>query len=372
MQNSAMQIEIVTSNSGFDSLRDSWEALTGTASNYRIFNSFDCNRLWWDHHQHLGDLSIFVAIEKQQVLGVAPLYRHTSRRFGFLSLDTLSFIGRGASTTPDDLDFIVDPDHGDTVREALLTAIFSDTTIKRLHLRDLPVNSKTLSALDSFLSINMDRHVVRKGPVQTRLYQQLPDSWQDYLSSQSRNFRKQFKRRNNRLQRTGKAGFTLCHTPDEINQTFDALIKLHHARWDSKSAADNSAGSESFDEDSYLSFHREFAQTLGRKGQLWMQRFELDKELVGVEYAFSHNRCLYLFQTGFLPQYSQLAPGHIMMSRLIESAIQAGILEIDLLKGDYPYKQSYAGDTRDSQDIEILRGWPAVLLGRLASLFGRL
>ncbi len=354
-----MRIEIINTDSGFDSLRDSWERLTDNTPNYGIFNSFDCNRLWWKHHQHLGELSIFVAIENEQVIGIAPLYRHTSRRFGFLTLNTLSFIGRGASTTPDDLDLIVDASNATHTLKALCQAVFADPDIKRIHLRDVPLTSKTPDIITSFLADNPGHKkssTVRSGPTQTRLYEDLPADWQTYLSAQSRNFRKQVKRRNNRLQRTGTARFPLCKTPDEIAATFDALVELHHSRWDSKSQTDDHTGSESFTESSYLSFHRDLTDTLGQKDRLWLQRFELDGQLIGVEYAFSYNNRLYLFQTGFLPEYNHLAPGHLMMSQLIEKAITAGIKEIDLLKGDYEYKQSYAGKRRESLDIEILRG----------------
>jgi len=45
-----------------------------------------------------------------------------------------------------------------------------------------------------------------------------------------------------------------------------------------------------------------------------------------------------------------------MMSRLIEMAIEAGIQEIDLLKGDYEYKDSYASEIRLTVDVDVVQG----------------
>jgi len=89
----------------------------------------------------------------------------------------------------------------------------------------------------------------------------------------------------------------------------------------------------------------------------------LDDDIIGVEYGFSHNTQVSLFQTGFSPAHSQLAPGHLMMCRLISLAIEAGMTEVDLLKGDYEYKQSYADTSRFHCDVDIvLSPLPSLLL----------
>ena len=95
---------------------------------------------------------------------------------------------------------------------------------------------------------------------------------------------------------------------------------------------------------------------------------ELNDEVVGVEYAFEYNKRLSLFQTGFDPEQAHLAPGHLMMARLIEMAIDAGIQELDLLKGDYDYKDSYASQKRFTVDVDVVQGPVASTLYRLIAL----
>ena len=362
-----MDIHIVTTAADFDALQQSWESLTYANSQYGIFNSYLCNRLWWAHHQHLGTLSIFVARDAGQVVGIAPLYRLQTRRLRKIQLETLSFLGRGASTTPDDLDLIVAKENGETITRHLLQHILSDSSLQRLHLRDLPSTSYTKNILqqmagsdgesDSDNATTAPRTIQISHPT-SRACQTLPDTWSDYLSGQSRNFRKQVKRRNNRLARSGNARFRLCRDSSDIETATQALIKLHHARWETKSDASNETelASESFKEPAYIAFHNELMQQLGARDQLWLMAFELNDEIVGVEYAFEYNKRLSLFQTGFDPLHANLAPGHLMMSRLIEMAIEAGIQEIDLLKGDYEYKDSYASEQRLTVDVDIVQG----------------
>ena len=48
------------------------------------------------------------------------------------------------------------------------------------------------------------------------------------------------------------------------------------------------------------------------------------------------------------PAYNSISPGHNMMVFALEQAIEEGLIEFDLLKGDYAYKRSYASDTIES------------------------
>lgn len=369
-----MRIKQITNEVDFDALHDDWNALLDANPRYSLFNSFVCNRTWWRHHAHLGELAIFVAIDDDhsQVIGIAPLYRLTTTRYRALKLNTLCFIGRGASTTPDDLDIIVKDDNAATaLTTQLVAAILADSQAQRIHLRDIPATSPTLKVLEgqlkSISSSGMACSLTASAEI-SRQIATLPDSWQSYLSAQSRNFRKQVKRRNNRLARTGEAKFTLCQSENEIAEAFEALKRLHHERWQAKPGET----SESFQESSYLSFHRELMTELSAKNQLWLLVFTLDENIVGIEYAFSCNQRLLLFQTGFATDVAELAPGHLMMSRLFEQALEGGITEIDFLKGDYEYKDSYANGTRSTRDIDIVKGRLPVLVNEAVAFIKNL
>ena len=366
-----MQIKLITNEDEFDALGDDWNALVTGNPRYSLFNSYICNRTWWRHHAHLGELSIFVAFDDDKVHGIAPLYRLTTSRFRFLKLNTLCFIGRGASTTPDDLDIIVRDDNAVAITTELVTAILADSQAQRIHLRDIPATSPSREVLDSQVqSISSSGITValNASPEVSRQIATLPDQWQSYLSAQSRNFRKQIKRRNNRLARTGNAEFSLCKTESDIDKAFEALKRLHHERWQAKPGE----SSESFQETAYLTFHRELMTQLSADDQLWLLVFTLDEKIVGIEYAFSCNKRLLLFQTGFATDVTELAPGHLMMSRLFELAIEGGISEIDFLKGDYEYKDSYANGTRATLDIDIVKGRVPVMVTRAASIVRKL
>ncbi len=358
-------VELITTESAFDALEVAWKKLTGPDSRYGIFNSWACNRTWWRHHSHLGKLAIYVAKERDSIVGIAPLYQRTTQRLGFIKLETLQFIGRGASTTPDDLDFLIASDHPGQdnigpdngvsdqvvsdralhICQHLLQSILAKTNLQRLYLQDLPTDSVTLQCL-----LKTKHPYSHTTTIASRRVARLADNWPSFLSQKSRNFRKQVKRRNNRLARIGTFTYRRCLTEPDIEEAFAALKQLHQQRWLTKQGVQ----SESFSETAYLNFHRELMTRLAADKQLWLLTLNLDDTIIGVEYGFSYNGRLSLFQTGFSPAHSQLAPGHLMMTQLIRLAIDDGITEVDLLKGDYEYKESYADGYRYNRDIDIV------------------
>ena len=239
-----LTIELVTTESEFDALEAAWKNLTGPDTRYGIFNSWACNRTWWRHHAHLGNLAIYVAKQHDIVVGIAPLYQRTTQRLGFLKLETLQFIGRGASTTPDDLDFLIASDKATSeqathICQHLLQCILSKKNLQRLYLQDLPTDSLALQCL-----LKTKHPYSHATTIASRRVARLADNWPDFLAQKSRNFRKQIKRRNNRLARTGTFNYRRCVTEPEIEEAFSALKQLHQQRWHTKPGAHSESFSE--------------------------------------------------------------------------------------------------------------------------------
>jgi len=81
----------------------------------------------------------------------------------------------------------------------------------------------------------------------------------------------------------------------------------------------------------------------------------LNEETVGIEYTFFCKGTLMFFQNGFDPKFESLSPGHLLMSHIIDESIKEGAHSMDLLKGDYEYKESYAKEEVLSVSIDVWR-----------------
>jgi len=331
----------------FDRLQDDWVRIHKASSQSGLFNTWYWRRLWWEHYGDMGELYIVVAKVNGVVEGIAPLYRLTTTALKFAHADTIRFIGCGGNTSPDDLDVVINPNASEDVINAMTAYIMSLREVGRLQLSDLPEHSPFLKAILSYAAkAGWSIPLLQNQP---RRVQQLPNTIAGYEKTISRNARKQRKRRRKRLTEAGDYKYHLCRTPDEVELAFEELAKLHQPRHASK-GEQGSFGSER-----YCKFHLALMKEAMKRDELRLYILVLNEETVGVEYAYFCDRKLMFFQNGFDPKFESLSPGHLLMSHIIDESIKEGADSMDLLKGEYEYKASYAKEQVLSVSVDLWR-----------------
>ena len=70
---------------------------------------------------------------------------------------------------------------------------------------------------------------------------------------------------------------------------------------------------------------------------------ELDTLPVAMIMCFDYNGCLYLYNSGYDPQYTSLSVGLLSKVLCIKESIQEGKKRFDFLKGDETYKHHLGG-----------------------------
>jgi len=331
----------------FDRLEDDWMRIHAESPQSGLFNTWYWRRLWWEHYGDIGELFIVVAKVNGVVEAIAPLYRLTTTALKFAHADTIRFIGCGGNTSPDDLDVVINPNAGESLINTMTAYIMSLKEVGRLQLSDLPENSPFLKAI-----LN---HVAKAGwsiPLlqnQPRRVQKLSNTIASYEKTISRNARKQRKRRRKRLAEAGEYTYHLCRTPEEVELAFVELANLHQTRHASK-GEQGSFGSER-----YCNFHLALMKEAMKRDELRLYVLVLNEETVGIEYAYFCNRKLMFFQNGFDPKFESLSPGHLLMSHIIDESIKEGAESMDLLKGNYEYKASYAKEQVLSVSVDLWR-----------------
>ena len=363
-----LAVRVVDDVGALDALAGDWRRLAGEDAGTTVFNGWSWNRAWWSHYGHLGTLHVLVVSSGDAVVGIAPFYHTRSRLLRVATLGTLRFIGSGGDTSPDDLDVLAEPDRRAAVAEAVCERLLGrdangtgERRIERFELRDLPADS-------AFASRFLARaaalgHVTPMSRIERRRVATLPESAAAWRAATSRSARKQRRRRLNRLAELGETTFALCETPADVEAAHAALVALHHAR----RASLGEAGG--FSSSSYVGFHLALMHALLERGELRLGVLAIDDVPIAIEYAFAVHGTLAFFQTGFVPEQAKLAPSHLLMSWMIERAIEDGLRRIDLLKGDYDYKAAYADGWCETRTIDLCtRRW----LARLRRRVGRL
>lgn len=347
--------------SEFDSLEKHWQRLDGYSTLPSVFRGWAWNRLWWKHYGHLGELHLLVVAVDDTVQCIAPFYKTSVRFLGLQSVTAIKFIGTGGDTSPDDLDVLYNPQFADITLDAVCEALHSLPDVSLYQLTDMPTNS---AFLREFLTHSEARLLplaqIRK---QKRLTMPLRDSMDAYLSTLTRNTRKRTKSRLRKLAESGAVHFQYCTEADEIEQMVGELIRLNHARHD------RFGQSDSFKSTNYIQFHFELMQQLLPLGQLRLMQMQYEDKVIGVEYGFQVGGTLSFFQTGFDPAHEDLSPGHSMMLHMIEESIHAGAAQIDLLKGNYDYKRSYAKTWKTTLNIDL---WKNSVHSNVKAIMGSL
>ena len=295
----------------------------------------------------MGELSIIVVRVYGTVEAIAPLYRCKTRALKIANADTIRFIGSGGNTSPDDLDVILKPDADPVVIKILAETVLQLDDLGRIQLSDIPEHSPFLKAiLDLTADEGWSLPLLKN---QHRKVQALPNTVEAYEKSLSRNARKQRKRRRRRLTEAGEHRYHRCRSPEEIDLAFSELVELHESRHASKGEQGSFASSR------YRNFHLALMKAALKRDELRLYVLVLNEKTVGIEYTFFHKGTLMFFQNGFDPNFEALSPGHLIMMQIIDEAIREGAHSMDLLKGDYEYKNSYAKEEALSVGVDIWR-----------------
>lgn len=324
-----------------------WTRLHRKSPNSGLFNSWYWNRLWWEHYGEMGELNIILVKVDGTIEGIAPLYRCKTRALKIANADTIRFIGSGGDTSPDDLDVIINPDADPSVVTALAETVLQLKHLGRVQLSDVPEKSYFLKAiLDITVNEGWSLPLLKN---QRRKIQPLPNTVEAYEKTLSRNARKQRKRRRRRLTEAGEYRYHRCRTPEEVDLAFEELAALHQRRHASKGEQG------SFGSARYRRFHLALMKAALKRDELRLYVLVLNEQTVGIEYTFFHKNTLMFFQNGFDPKFEALSPGHLIMMHIIDEGIREGAHSLDLLKGDYEYKNSFAKDEVVSVGVDVWR-----------------
>jgi CelD/BcsL family acetyltransferase involved in cellulose biosynthesis len=174
----------------------------------------------------------------------------------------------------------------------------------------------------------------------------LPATWDEYLAPMHRDRRYRVRHlRRNALQKL-EARMHVASTEAELSGAVDDLIKLHRARWDSKTD-----GQGAFRSQRYVAFHREVIGACHANGWIRFHRMEVAGKAAAVFYCYRYRDEVLYFQSGFDPSLQSFSIGQVLMGFAIETSIAEGARVFDLLKGDHGYKNSWSNDVRQTVDV---------------------
>jgi CelD/BcsL family acetyltransferase involved in cellulose biosynthesis len=185
-------------------------------------------------------------------------------------------------------------------------------------------------------------------------------SFDEFLSSRTRNFRDQVRRRERKLARAAKLSYRLTQDPGQLDADMSTLIRLHQARW-SEGESNAFAGART-------PFHIEFARRALENGWLRLWTMELDGAPVASWYGFRYAGVETYYQAGRDPEFDAQNVGFVLLCHSIRSALDDGVREYRFGSGNEAYKSRFAEQDPGLETVVV----PIGTRGRIAEVAIRL
>jgi CelD/BcsL family acetyltransferase involved in cellulose biosynthesis len=326
-------------------VKDEWDALAEASRN--LFATFEWASAWWRHAAGSSESLLIGACRRSSgsLAGLIPLVVDRQRGVGIARL-----VGHGPS---DRLAPICGPEDREAVAKAT-RALLAESGA------DLFIGAQ-MPGEESWSSLLGARTLERESSPAISI---AGLDWEGFLAARSRNFRQQVRRHERRLAERGELRFRLSDAA-RLEPDLETLFALHEARW-------SEGGSPAFTPPRQA-MHREFALAAESRGWLRLWLLELDGMPLAAWYGFRYGGAEWYYQSGRLPDTDHV--GSTLLAHTVRAAIEDGIAEYRLLRGDEPYKARFADHDPGLETIALpltIRGRAYLAAGAARSAAGRL
>lgn len=272
----------------------------------------------------------FLDVAGDGAICIAPLMREDSR---------LTFIGSGSVC--DFMDFLIAPDRADEAYRRLWHELCAEEW-RELDLWGLQASSPTRAKVADLAREAGYAFEEQEEAVAPRL--SLPSSWDDYLASLGKKDRHELRRKMRRLLESGASvNLEVYQEQDDVNAAMDEFLRLHTMSRQDKAE---------FMTGQMASFFRRMASALAAEGLVRLFMLYVDNKAVASILCFDAGSYLYMYNSGYDPEFSSFSVGLVSKALCLRWAIENGKSGVDFLRGNEPYK--YDLGARDQQVFRLI------------------
>jgi CelD/BcsL family acetyltransferase involved in cellulose biosynthesis len=239
------------------------------------------------------------------------------------------------------------PDNEEAVRAALAAWLIEHASYREhawdvLKLDGVAASDRGLAAFIELLSAAGCAQHRSCDPSCWRL--PLPSTWEAFLACASKNRRKNIRRLQRQVTETPGLKVHRAQNAVEFETGMRVLTDLHQRRQASQGKPGCFA-SAAFD-----GFLRESGERLLQRGMLELWWLEIEGRPIASEIDLVDGDTVYGYQGGVDPQALDQSPGNLLLTVILQQAIESGRRAYDFLRGDELYKQHW-----NAAPVELLR-----------------
>lgn len=314
-----------------DRICGEWDGLVAQTPSPVPFVTAPWQRVWLKHFQGGRELRLLTARDGERLIGVAPF---------LLDAGTAEFVGHYSIC--DYMDVVVTPGF----EAAFFPRIFERLAAEGatiIDLRGLRESSPTLGAALAAaepLGYAAEREAEALSPSV-----ELPATWGAFLGGLSKKDRHELRRKLRRLDSAGgKVELKVVTEPEESAALLDTLFHLMRISSHHKEEFLERPGMEAF--------FREMVSAMATERMLRFYLLTFDEQPVASVLNFDLGGQLYMYNSGYDPEYSHYAVGLMSKALLLKDAIEVGRTCVDFLRGDEAYKYDLGG--KDQQVYRVV------------------
>lgn len=306
---------------------EDFESMTALWLNPESLVQWDCifvlppwQKAWWDAFGG-GMTPLLCSVRHgSAALGMAPLMRQ-GEKAAFM----------GGSDVCDYLDFALVPGKEGPFFRALIPHL-RQLGITHLDLGTLHRDASVLTAL-----LPMARSLgwqTTCEEVEVSVELDLPASWDEFLSSLSGKERHEVRRKIRRLEHATEVRQRVVDEPRAVAREMDIFLELMRLSRPEK---------EAFMTPEMAAFFRSLVAAMADVGLVKLCFLDSDGRPAAAALCFDHHDTVYLYNSGYDPQYRWLSAGLLNKVFTIRESIERGRKKYDFLKGAEIYKYRLGG-----------------------------
>ena len=331
-----MELTVYRDESGFDALRDEWNALLGRSRFDTIFLTWEWQSTWWRHlGASRGPLYLLAARENDRLIGILPLY--LSQADGVHCLTVV-----GCVEVSDYLDLIIEAGQEEVVYGAFLAWLMSPEAPAWdiAELCNQPAASLAYTRLAELARDWGLRVEVMQEDVCPVITLPRPgdgeEGWELYLAGLDKKERHEIRRKLRRIDREAPdATLRIVCGGAELAGAVESFIALHRLSRPDKHA---------FMTEEMQAYFRAVAAVLAERGWLQLSFLDIGGQSAATYFCFDYQGDILVYNSGYDTAASpHLSPGWVLLARIIQHAILAGRTRFDFLQGSEDYKHRFGG-----------------------------
>ncbi|MDY6843699.1 MAG: GNAT family N-acetyltransferase, partial [Thermodesulfobacteriota bacterium] len=322
-----LQIEIYQDPCCFSFLTEKWSQLLRESASSTICSTWQWQSIWWNQFGHGKELLVLAFYHGEKLIGLVPLF--IQEVDGIKKMEFL-----GDASICDHMDVIAARGFEEEVYAA--TIDFLNKSQKEWEIVDfngLPDTSCTYRAFP-FLA-EASGYLVTLKVEDTSPFIQLPSSWEEYLGSLSQKNRHELRRKMNKAEREGAITLYEVADPSSLDEAMEIFFRLHKKSNHMKSL---------FMINPMESFFQAVARAFLKEGWLRLFFLRFNSEPIAALYCFDYKNGMYVYNSGYDPQYAHISPGIVLFAHCVRTSIEEGKEVFSFLRGNETYKYRFGAE----------------------------